>query len=605
MILQSLAKMAVRDRLVENPAFQSVPVRWIVTLDAQGNFQTLDKTDYTPPPEGKRKPKVQYKKREIPRRSVRPGKVVKPEFLVDNAQYVFGVETENAATKKQIPMDEYRKSFLELLKKAQTANASGQLNSVINFLNNEMQRLRCIDELRKEPFASNDLFTFRVGDTMLDEVPELRAYWEQRMAAALEQREAGQCLLCGECKPLVDKHDLVKLPGAVTSGVALVSFNSGAFEKHGLDRNENAPICRDCMVAYVNGLRRCLEENYPKPDGSGNFRRQSMRLGDDTTAVYWDDESSPISAMLAQLSGDNPGQVKSLLVAAWKGLRSDAPSARFYCLLLTGSQGRASVRGMHTTTLACVKDSLLGTAARPGYFDCIESAVGAERPAPISTLLSSLALPGKSAQLPSCLGEELFLNAVLGRPLSSYFLTSAVTRTRAERKVTWPRAALLQLYFQRSLNPQMRKPPMSLDVDVTDAAYRYGRLLAVLEDLQIRYHNGHKPNSTIVDRFYAAASTRPATAFPRLLTLAQNHLRSVPYADLYSRKIEEILGGLEGAEGFKSTLNLEQQGRFALGYFQQKNEIFRQKGERAGKNAGAPQADAQNESVNDSDPEEN
>jgi CRISPR-associated protein Csd1 len=129
--------------------------------------------------------------------------------------------------------------------------------------------------------------------------------------------------------------------------------------------------------------------------------------------------------------------------------------------------------------------------------------------------------------------------------------------------------------------------------------------LAVLEDLQIRYHNGHKPNSTIVDRFYAAASTRPATAFPRLLTLAQNHLRSVPYADLYSRKIEEILGGLEGAEGFKSTLNLEQQGRFALGYFQQKNEIFRQKGERAGKNAGAPQADAQNESVNDSDPEEN
>jgi CRISPR-associated protein Csd1 len=151
----------------------------------------------------------------------------------------------------------------------------------------------------------------------------------------------------------------------------------------------------------------------------------------------------------------------------------------------------------------------------------------------------------------------------------------------------------------------MEKPPMSLDADVTDAAYRYGRLLAVLEDLQIRYHNGHKPNSTIVDRFYAAASTRPATAFPRLLTLAQNHLRSVPYADLYSRKIEEIVGGLDGAEGFKSTLNLEQQGRFALGYFQQKNEIFRQKSERAAKNAEAPRADAQNEPVNDSDPEEN
>jgi len=51
-----------------------------------------------------------------------------------------------------------------------------------------------------------------------------------------------------------------------------------------LDRNGNAPICRDCMVAYVNGLRRCLEENYPKPDG-GSFTKQSMRLSDDTTAV--------------------------------------------------------------------------------------------------------------------------------------------------------------------------------------------------------------------------------------------------------------------------------------------------------------------------------
>jgi hypothetical protein len=158
--------------------------------------------------------------------------------------------------------------FRQALESAQTSVANAALDATVGFLANGAERQRCIDELRKEPFASNDLFTFRVGETMLDEVPELRAYWEQRMAAASEQREAGQCLLCGERKPLVDKHDSVKLPGAVTSGVALVSFNSGAFEKHGLDRNGNAPICRDCMVAYVNGLRRCLEENYPKPAAS-------------------------------------------------------------------------------------------------------------------------------------------------------------------------------------------------------------------------------------------------------------------------------------------------------------------------------------------------
>lgn len=583
MILESLARMARRDRLVENPAFQSVPVRWIVTLDAEGHFQTLDNTDYTPPAEGKRKPKVQYKKREIPRRSGRTS-ANKEEFLVDKSDYVLGIlpegDTDNAKR---------RNLFREALEKAQRSIANGTLDATVKFLSSDNERQRCIDDLCKQQFASNDLFTFRVGGTMLDEVPELRAYWEQRVAESAEKGAVAQCLICGERKPLVDKHDSLKLPGAVTSGVALVSFNAGAFEKHGLERNANGPVCRDCMVAYVNGLRRCLEENYPKPDG-GSFRKQSTRLGDDTVAVYWDDASSPISGMLALLSGDNPSQVKSLLEAAWKGLRPEVPAARFYCLLLTGAQGRASVRGMHTSTLACVKDSLLGTGQRPGYFACIESAVGMERPAPIATLLASLALPGKSAQLPSCLGEELFLNAVLASQLSQFFLNTAVARTRAERKVTWPRAALLQLYFQRSLKPGMRKPPMSFDVNEPDAAYRYGRLLAVLEDLQIRYHNNRKPNSTIVDRYYAAASTRPATAFPRLLTLAQNHLRTVPYSELYSREIGEILGGLPGAQGFKSTLNLEEQGRFALGFFQQKNEIYRQKSERAGKNAASEEA---------------
>jgi len=597
MILESLARMAVRDRLVENPAFQSVSVRWIVTLDAQGNFQTLDKTDFTPPVEGKRKPKVQYQKREIPRRSGRTSGD-KEEFLVDKSDYVLGILPEGAEDNKK-----RRDLFQQALQDARQSIANAALDATVTFLANDSERQRCIDQLRQEQFASNDLFTFRVGDVMLDEVPELRAYWEQRMAAASEQRESGQCLLCGERKPLVDKHDSVKLPGAVTSGVALVSFNAGAFYKHGLTGNENAPICRDCMVAYVNGLRRCLEVNYPKPDG-GSFRKQSIRLGDDTVAVYWDDESSPISELLAQLSGENPCAVKSLIEAAWKGLRPEAPKKRFYCLLLTGSQGRASVRGMHTSTLADVKDSLLGTDKKPGYFDCIESAVGSERPAPISLLLNSLSLPGKSAHLPVILGEELFLNAVLGRPLSRNFLTAAVARARAERKVPWPRAALLQLYFQRSLNQEMRKLPMSLDVNVTDAAYRYGRLLAVLENLQIRALK-RTPNSTIVDRFYAAASTRPATAFPRLLSLAQNHLRSLNAgAGFFSEKIEEIIAGLDGAEGFKSTLNLEQQGRFALGYFQQKNELFRPKSERAGKNAEAPVADAQNEPANDSDPEE-
>jgi CRISPR-associated protein Csd1 len=325
------------------------------------------------------------------------------------------------------------------------------------------------------------------------------------------------------------------------------------------------------MVAYVNALRRCLDDRFPNPEG-GTFPQQSVRLSKDTTAVYWDDESSDLVGALWWLNNDDPSAVKALLQAAWKGEKPAFPNARFYCLVLTGAQGRATVRGMHTSTVEQVAEHV------KSYFECIEAAGYAEKPAPIFVLIRSLAVQGKLDGLPPGQAAEVFFSAVLGKPLSSRFLAAAVFRIRTERDreghlltVTRPRAALLNLYFQRKRGGV----PMSLDTVSTDPAYRYGRLLAVLEALQINYHSGRKPNSTIVDRFYAAASTRPATVFPRLLTLAQNHLKTASYADFYGKQITEVLNGLNGANGFRPTLSIEQQGRFALGYFHQRADRFR------------------------------
>jgi CRISPR-associated protein Csd1 len=570
MILESLAEMARREGLVDEPAFQSMPVRWVVDIDEQGCFESLIDTGYEERTEGKKKPRTLYPMRKIPRRSGRTSGD-QEEFLVDKSDYVLGFLPDGADGGERSLRRQ--RMFAGALARANADVQSPALTAVLAFLQSDDERQRCVDQLAAKQFVSNDLFTFRVGDTMLDEEPVLRNWWAERVAETSQAGDMGQCLLCGNRKAIVDKHDSLKLPGAVTSGVALVSFNSGAFEKYGLERNENAPICRDCMVAYVNGLRRCLEPRYPKPHG-GSFSQQSMRLSEDTVAVYWDDASSGISSALHFLS-DGPGEVKALLESPWKGLSPAAPEARFYCLILTGTQGRASVRGMHTSTLGKVVENLIGEqAGKRGYFTCIEAAGYREEPAPIKVLEASLAVQGKLDSLPPGIASEVFLSAVMGHALSPWFLAATVGRTRAERTLTRPRAALLHLYFQRHPNLELRKTPMSLDVETLDPAYRYGRLLAVLERLQIRALK-RTPNSTIVDRFYAAASTRPATAFPRLISLAQNHLRSLNVgAGFFSGKIEEIVAGLDGAKGFRPTLNLEEQGRFALGYFHQKNALY-------------------------------
>jgi len=563
MILESLRALARREGLVDQPAFQSISVRWIIDIDEQGQFQTLTDTAYTIPQEGKRRSRQEFKRMSVPRRTVRPGQVTKPEFLVDNAQYVLGIQPEGADAKK-IPMEAYRRSFLDLLLKAKAAVDASVLNATIAFLEDDEQRGRAAEELRALRFASNEWITFRLRSEFLHESVPVRNWWATQSEDTDGEFDRRQCLICGRVNVPARLHDSLKLPGAVSSGVPLVSFNERAFEKHGLSGNENAPICRECMVAYVNALRRCLDDRYPRPDGSGSFPQQSMRLSDDTIAVYWDEQSSDLTGALWWLNNDDPSTVKALLQSPQKGEKPAISQARFYCLVLTGAQGRAAVRGMHTSTVEQVAIKV------KSYFKCIEAVGYEDKPAPIFVLIRSLAAQGKLDSLPPGLAAEVFLSAVLGEPLSHRFLAAAVCRIRAERDVTRPRAALLSLYFQR----KGRSVPMSLDSDSKDAAYRYGRLLAVLEALQINYH-GRKPNSTIVDRFYGAASTRPATVFPRLLTLAQNHLKTAPYAEFFGKQITEVLNGLDGANGFRSTLNIEQQGRFALGYFHQRADRFK------------------------------
>ena len=116
---------------------------------------------------------------------------------------------------------------------------------------------------------------------------------------------------------------------------------------------------------------------------------------------------------------------------------------------------------------------------------------------------------------------------------------------------------------------------MALNFDNNQTGYRLGRLFAVLERLQGDAINS--PNATIVDRYYGSASTTPAVVFPRLIGLAQHHASKSARGGFFQKMIEEIAWGLDPADAFPSTLPLEQQGLFALGYYHQRAELWRKK----------------------------
>jgi len=547
MILQSLRDLAVRERLLTNPDYESKAVAWIIHVGDGGRFLGL-----VPTAEGK--------KLSIPRRTGRTVDDV-ADFLVDKSEYVLGICNQDKLPKPRKPekLAKRRSLFRDATVAAHRATGAPSLEAVAAFLSNDEERGHCAGEAATRGYKNNDLFAFGYQDRFVHDVPEVRAYFS---SARGNTTDAGAlCLVCGRQRAPVEKHPGIKLPGGTSSGVALVSFNSNAFESYGLSRNENAPVCRECADAYTTALNRCIERDYVNPEGEV-LPRRSLRLSPDTIAVYWAEEDAGFIDIFGSLFDQaDPEAVRSLLNAPYAGRAPAAFNSRFYCLLLSGAQGRAVVRGLHTETLGAAEENVRG------YFHSLE--IGSDAPFPLWALLRSICLQGKTDNLPPGLAGDFFLSILFGRPFPRTLLAAAVGRCRAERKVPPARAALLRAYLIRNSNLEVT---VSLDKENTQPAYRLGRLLAVLERLQGDAQRNL--NKTIVDRYYGAASTRPGTVFPALIRLAQHHFPKTNSPGFHQANLGEVLDGIAA---FPATLTLDQQGQFALGYYHQRQEFFRRK----------------------------
>jgi CRISPR-associated protein Csd1 len=198
------------------------------------------------------------------------------------------------------------------------------------------------------------------------------------------------------------------------------------------------------------------------------------------------------------------------------------------------------------------------------------------RALPLGQLLGSLAVLHKKENLDPNLATKLFEAVLKGWAYPRLVLDASLRRARAEREIFSTRAALIKAYLVRAKRLQLlpahfpEVKPM-LDKQSTAPAYRLGRLFAVLEKVQADATNA---STTIRDRFYGAASATPAVVFPQLLRKAPHHLAKLDYAPIYEKLMQEILSALQPPKPFPLTLNLEEQGLFAVGYFHQRQDLF-------------------------------
>jgi CRISPR-associated protein Csd1 len=193
---------------------------------------------------------------------------------------------------------------------------------------------------------------------------------------------------------------------------------------------------------------------------------------------------------------------------------------------------------------------------------------------------------GKSENIPPNLGGDVMRAILSGQPYPLTLLQNAIRRIRAEQakkgergnpamNVTYPRAAIIKACLNRHLrNSQTYEKELTVTLDTINPnpGYRLGRLFAVLEKIQEEANPGI--NATIRDRFYGAASSTPVTVFSNLMKLKNHHLAKLENP---GRRVnlERLIGEIMyGVTDFPAHLDLADQGRFAIGYYHQRQAFF-------------------------------
>ena len=435
-----------------------------------------------------------------------------------------------------------------------------------------------------EDFEKRDpVVAFRLksdGPIYVQDRPTVIAAYNKARLLSLSGTLRGTCLITGEEEVPITKNEIVikGVWGAQSSGANLVSFNERAFESYGKRerQGENAPISQGASSAYTTAL------NYLLRKGS----RQRLQIGD-ASVVFWADrptdfeildfETLPVD-IFGEPTKDDPDSnvraVESLYTAIDRGLLdNDTGQAKFFALGLSPNAARIAIRFWQHGTVA----EMAGRIKQ--HFDDLMIERSPRDPLYLSLfrLLVSVATQGKADNIPPNLGGELLRSILTGLPYPQTLLAAAVRRIRAEHEVTYARAALIKACTNRStryLNPNIKEELiMSLDETNINVGYRLGRLFAVLEKIQEEANPGI--NATIRDRFYGAASSTPVTVFSTLLKLKNHHLSKLENRGRAVNLEKRIGDIMEGLSDFPAQLPLTDQGRFAIGYYHQRQDFFK------------------------------
>ena len=577
MILQALTQyyedLFARGK-IDAPGWTTVKISYLVILDENGQLQQI-----VPSME-----EVEVgKKKTLRPRGVEhlPAPVKKTSgacsnFLWENSGYLLGIKQGESADRSLKCFNEAAAQHHRILDGVDSPVA----RAILAFFDTwrlEQAGTHPALEGQLEEVTSGGNLLFRVDGQYPQEDEAIRNAWQRRQYGSDEDAVRMQCLVTGREDEITAVHPAIKgVRDAQSSGAALVSFNAPAFCSYGHEQNFNAPVGKYAAFAYTAALNHLLAD------------KSNVQLVGDTTVVCWAKGADPAyqrfsSAVLfgGQPTGLTDNDLRAALKRLANGLPCDDlgvdPNREFYILGLAPNAARLSVRFFLRDSFGVLMKNVNDHYER---MEIVRSSYEKFDYLPLWALLRETVNLNSRDKSPSPAMAGATVRAIFsGTRYPASLLEATMLRIRAERKITWGRAAVLKAYYLK--NPHEECPEEVLTVSLNEAstnpAYTLGRLFSIYEAVQQAANPGI--NTTIKDKYFNSAAAMPASIFPVLNNLCQKHLRKLETGQriYYDKQIMELKGIL--GESYPARMTLAQQGAFDLGYYHQTQKRYTKKEE--------------------------
>lgn len=572
MILKALYDYYNRCGNLPAPGMEEKEIGFVIVISKEGKFLRFEdcRTDKTIG-------RVYLVKKHVSRSSAAVA-----NYLYDNSAYVLGYSDKDDSEKNQLYFNTFVEKVQSILDRLPD---NSDIRTLMNFyaqgreaIHSEVEQDPLWEDIKKNLSKKYSVFSFRIeGDLrILAEKKELM----QTNEGTRNDNSRGLCMVTGVQGELVDTTTATMIQGSqATAKLVAFQVNSG-YDSYGKEKCGNAPISHEAEFAYTTALNTMLRRD----------SRNKFTVGN-RTFVFWassnDKAAEQAEESLFDLLGyseekkDNPNakieQVRKVFTAIYSGSLSTSLEDRFYILGLAPNSARIAVVYWSETPLRDFAGKILR------HFDDMEIIDTRKDRKPymgIKDILSAVTLGGKQSEATPNLPESIIKSIFLGTPYPYTLLSACIRRIRAESgdgnaaRIT--RIAIIKAFLNRQ-NVNDKRMEIMLDKRNTNQGYLCGRLFAVLDRIQ-EDANGI---SSIRERYMNAASSTPSSVFATILNLSSHHLENLSNEGkkvFYEKLKQEIIDKIS-SDGFPAHLDLQDQGRFFVGYYHQRQDFFNKKEE--------------------------